>query len=375
MLRSLKMANKDIFVTKPSMPPLSEFLPYLEEIWERQVLTNGGPFHVRLEEELCRHLGVEHVSLFTNGTIALMTALKALDIDGEVITTPFSFVATSHSLVWNNLRPVFVDVAPDTLNLDPAKIRAAITPSTTAILAVHCYGHPCDVAAIQAVADEAGLRVVYDAAHAFGVRHQGHSLLRHGDLSVLSFHATKMFNTFEGGAIVSPSLEVKRRIDRLKNFGIIDETSVAEVGTNGKMSELNAAFGLLQLKHVDEYRARRREVDRLYRKTLQGIPGIRPLHAPRDGDNYSYFPIMVEPVCRIGRDGLYERLKENGIYSRRYFFPLISRFAPYNTLPSAAETNLPVATDAAQRVLCLPMSTDLVEADVRRIVGIIAAAG
>lgn len=368
------MANKDIFVTKPSMPPLSEFLPYLEEIWERQVLTNGGPFHVRLEEALCRYLGVEQVSLFTNGTIALMAALKALDIDGEVITTPFSFVATSHSLVWNNLRPVFVDVAPDTLNLDPAKIRAAITPRTTAILAVHCYGHPCDVAAIQAVADEANLRVIYDAAHAFDVRHQGLSLLRHGDLSVLSFHATKMFNTFEGGAIVSPSLEAKRRIDRLKNFGIIDETTVAEVGTNGKMSELNAAFGLLQLKHVDEYRAKRREVDRLYREMLQGILGIRPLHAPRDGDNYSYFPIMVDSACRIGRDGLYERLKENGIYSRRYFFPLISRFAPYNTLPSAAETNLPIATDAAQRVLCLPMSTDLVEADVCRIVEIISDA-
>lgn len=368
------MANKDIFVTKPSMPPLAEFLPYLEQIWDRQVLTNGGPFHVQLEEALCRYLGVEHVSLFTNGTIALMVALKALDVEGEVITTPFSFVATSHSLAWNNVQPVFVDVAPGTLNLDPAKIRAAITPRTTAILAVHCYGHPCDVAAIQAVADEAGLRVIYDAAHAFGVQTQGHSLLRHGDLSVLSFHATKMFNTFEGGAIISPSLEAKRRIDRLKNFGIVDETTILEVGTNGKMSELNAAFGLLQLKHVDNYRAKRRNVDYLYREMLQDIRGIRPLHAPRDGDNYSYFPVMVEPICRITRDVLYERLKENGIFSRRYFYPLISQFAPYNTLPSATDANLPVATEAARRVLCLPISTDLVEADVRRIVAIISDA-
>lgn len=362
----------NIYVTKPSIPPLSEFIPYLEEIWDRQILTNCGPLHAKLEEELCRYLGVKYVSLFNNGTIALMVALKALEIEGEVITTPFSFIATSHSLLWNGLQPVFVDISPDTLNLDPNKINAAITPRTSAIFPVHCYGHPCDVTAIEKVASEAGLPVIYDAAHAFGVHYEGQSLLRHGDLSVLSFHATKIFNTFEGGAIVCSSWETKQRIDRLKNFGIVDETTVAGVGMNGKMSELNAAFGLLQLKYVETYLARRRDIDTLYRDLLSNIDGIRPAHDTRDGDNFSYFPVIVDSSSGFSRDSLYEHLKTNGVFSRRYFYPLISEHAPYNTLPSADAAQLPVATDVAQRILCLPIYPSLADADVYRIVELIS---
>jgi len=368
------MLMNNIYVTKPSMPPLSEFLPYLEEIWDNQILTNGGPFHAQLEESLCKYLGVDYISLFNNGTIALMVALKALGIEGEVITTPFTFIATSHSLLWNGLHPVFVDISPETLNLNPEKISAAITPKTSAIFPVHCYGHPCDVTAIEKVASQAGLPVIYDAAHAFGVRIEGQSLLRRGDLSVLSFHATKIFNTFEGGAIVCSSWETKQRIDRLKNFGIVDETVVAGVGMNGKMSEINAAFGLLQLKYVDEYRAKRQNLDTLYRKLLHGIDGIRPAHSAREGGNYSYFPIITEPSYGFSRDFLYERLKNNGIFSRRYFYPLISEIAPYNNLPSAAAVQLPIANDTAQRILCLPIYPDLSEAEVSRIVKIISEA-
>lgn len=260
--------DRNIFVTKPTLPPLEEFIPYLREIWDSRILTNSGPFHTRLEEELCRHLGVEHISLFTNGTIALVSALQALRTTGEVITTPYSFVATSHALLWNGIKPVFVDVAENTLNLDPRRIEAAITPQTTAILPVHCYGHPCDVDAIQKIADNYNLEVIYDAAHAFGVQVQDGSILNYGDLSVLSFHATKVFNTFEGGAVVCRDAKSKTRVDNLKNFGHVGEVTVVESGINGKMSEFNAALGLLQLKYIDRALAGRKEIDSAYRARL-----------------------------------------------------------------------------------------------------------
>ena len=284
-----------IYVAQPYLPPLEEFIPYLEKIWETKKLTNGGPFHQQLEKALCEFLGVEHIALFTNGTIALVTALQALRITGEVITTPYSFVATAHSLLWNGIRPVFVDIDPETLNLDPARIEAAITPQTTAIMPVHCYGRPCDVDAIQAIADNYNLRVIYDAAHAFGVRLPSGSVLTHGDLSVLSFHATKVFTTFEGGAIVCRDAKTKQRIDHLKNFGFVDEVTVVAPGINGKMSEWNAALGLLQLKYFDQAIARRKEIDAIYREQLSGVSGIRCLPEPDEGlGNYAYFPILVE---------------------------------------------------------------------------------
>lgn len=365
-------SERDIFVTQPSLPPLDEFIPYLRQIWENKVLTNGGPFHQELEQALCDHLGVEHISLFTNGTIALVTALQALGVEGEVITTPYSFVATSHSVLWNSLSPVFVDVDPRTLNLDPEKIEAAITPRTTAIVPVHCYGHPCDVDAIQAIADRHGLRVIYDAAHAFGVEDAGGSILRHGDLSVLSFHATKVFNTFEGGAIVSSSAEMKTRVDQLKNFGHVGETSVVAPGINGKMSEFNAALGLLQLKYVDDAIARRGHIDNHYREQLAAVPGIEPLgNAGETVANFSYFPVLVGDDYPLSRDELYLKLKESGVHPRRYFYPLISEFPMYRELPSAAAANLPVATAAAPRILCLPIYPDLDLATVDRIIGLI----
>lgn len=366
------MKKEDIFVTKPSLPELEEFLPYLKKIWDTKVLTNKGPLHEELEEELCKYLGVNYVSLFTNGTLALVTALQALNITGEVITTPFSFVATTHSLIWSDARPVFVDIDPETLNLDPRKIEAAITSKTTAILAVHCYGFPCDVDAIQLIANKHNLKVIYDAAHAFGVKCHCDSLLGHGDLSVLSFHATKVFNTFEGGAIVSQTAHMKERIDQLKNFGIVNETEVVSVGLNGKMSEFNAALGLVQLKHVDWAIAQRAQIDRLYRNGLRGVRGIRLLGAKQIKPNYSYFPILVQREYPYTRDELYERLKARGIHSRRYFYPLISNLEPYRDVPSAHLSNLPVATSAAEQVLCLPIYPDLSITEVDNIVDIIS---
>jgi len=352
--------KKPIYVTQPYLPPLEEFIPYLEKIWDNKVLTNGGPFHQQLEQALCEYLGVAHISLFTNGTIALVTALQALRITGEVITTPYSFVATSHSLLWNGIKPVFVDIDANTLNLDPAKIEAAITPQTTAIMPVHCYGHPCDVDAIQKIADNYNLKIIYDAAHAFGVKDEQGSILRHGDISVLSFHATKVFNTFEGGAIVCPDAKTKQRVDQLKNFGIVDESTVVAPGINGKMSEFNAALGLLQLKYVDQAIARRKKIDAAYREQLKNVKGIRCLQdAGEKIANYSYFPILVEADYPISRDDLYQRLKDNGIHPRRYFYPLISEFPMYRGLSSAHRGNLPVATAAAQQVLCLPIYPDL----------------
>jgi dTDP-4-amino-4,6-dideoxygalactose transaminase len=349
-----------IFVTRPTLPPLEEFLPYLQQIWDSRVLTNIGPFHQQLEAQLCRHLGVPEIALFTNGTIALVAALQVLGIRDEVITTPFSFVATSHSLLWNGARPVFVDVDERTLNLDPRRIEEAITPRTTAILPVHCYGHACDVEAIRAIAQKHGLKVIYDAAHAFGVQDAGGSLLRHGDLSVLSFHATKVFNTFEGGAIVCPDAQAKTAIEYLKNFGHMGEDKVVALGINGKMSEFNAALGLVQLRHVDEAIAQRQAIDAAYRERLREVPGIRCL-APSGETvpNYAYFPILVGPEAPRDRDAIYEGLKARGIHPRRYFYPLISEFPMYRDLPSAQPSNLPAATVATRRVLCLPIYPDL----------------
>ena len=354
------------------MPALAEFIPYLESIWENRILTNGGPFHQQLEQALCEYLGVQQLALFSNGTLALVTALQSLRISGEVITTPYSFVATAHSLLWNGIKPVFVDINPNTLNLDPAKIEAAITPHTTAIMPVHCYGHPCDVSTIQKIADNYNLRVIYDAAHAFGVQDDGGGVMRHGDLSVLSFHATKVFNTFEGGAIVCPDARTKQRIDQLKNFGFVDEVTVVAPGINGKMSEINAAFGLLQLRHVDDLISMRQRIDEAYRQGLNGIKGVRCLQDQMEKvSNYSYFPILVDSDYPITRDALYQQLRNNNIFARRYFYPLISDFPMYRGLPSASRENLPVASRVAESVLCLPIYPDLGIDQIQRIIGII----
>jgi dTDP-4-amino-4,6-dideoxygalactose transaminase len=362
------MSDKQIFVTQPDLPPLDDFLPYLRKIWDSKQLTNGGPFHQQLEAALCEYLGVEHLALFSNGTLALVTALQALRITGEVITTPYSFVATTHSLLWNGIKPVFVDIDPLTLNLNPAGIEAAITPQTTAIMPVHVYGQPCDTAAIQRIADNYNLRVIYDAAHAFGVRDEGGSVLRHGDLAVLSFHATKVFNTFEGGAIICPDAKTKQRIDHLKNFGFVDEVTVVAPGINGKMSEINAAFGMLQLQHVSKALERRREIAALYRHGLAGVEGISCLGSRTSITNNSYFPVLVEADYPLQRDVLYERLKSRGIHGRRYFYPLITDFPMYRGLPSAGRDKLPVAAAAAAKVLCLPIYPSLSNEDVMRVI-------
>lgn len=358
---------KNIYVTQPTLPPLDEFIPYLEKIWENKILTNGGAFHQQLEQALCDYLGVKHLALFTNGTIALITALQALRITGEVITTPYSFVATAHSLLWNGIKPVFVDIDPISLNLDPAKIEAAITPQTTAIMPVHCYGYPCDVERIQAIADNYNLKVIYDAAHAFGVKNKHGGILNYGDLSVLSFHATKVFNTFEGGAIVCPDEKTKRRIDHLKNFGFVDEVTVVAAGINGKMSEINAAFGLLQLSGIDEALTKRQVIDARYREALAGIGGIRCAESGPHIANYAYFPIFVEK----NRDALYDKLKENGIFGRRYFYPLISDFPMYRGYPSAAPSNLPIARKTAEEVICLPIYSALDYIEQERVINLI----
>lgn len=368
------MSDRPIYVTQPHLPPLEEFMPLLAQIWESRHLTNSGPFHHQLEQELCKYLGVPHIALFTNATIALVTALQAMRVTGEVITTPYSFVATSHSLLWNGIKPVFVDIDPHTLNLDPAQIEAAITPQTTAIMPVHCYGTPCDVAGIQRIADAHGLKVLYDAAHAFGVKDAEGSILNHGDMSVLSFHATKVFNTFEGGAIVCRDAETKRRVDQLKNFGFVDEVTVVEAGINGKMSEFNAALGLLQLKGVDVALAQRHAIGMLYRKLLKDVVGIDCLPIqPHVTTNYSYFPIFVRSDYPLSRDALFEKIRSNGVFCRRYFYPLISDFPMYRGLPSASPVGLPVATRAAQEVICLPIYPGLTETQIRHIAELIRA--
>jgi dTDP-4-amino-4,6-dideoxygalactose transaminase len=361
-----------IYVTQPFLPPLEAFIPYLQQIWDNKILTNGGPFHQQLEQALCDYLGVKHLALFANGTIALITALQSLRITGEVITTPYSFVATAHSLLWNGIKPVFVDINPTTLNLDPDRIEAAITPQTTAIMPVHCYGRPCDVVRIQKIADDYGLKVIYDAAPAFGVQGHEGSVLNHGDLSVLSFHATKVFNTFEGGAIVCPDAKTKRHIDHLKNFGFVDEVTVVAAGINGKMSEINAAFGLLQLKSIDTALQRRKVIDARYRAGLVDIAGIHCLSDTGEKvSNYAYFPILVQTEYPLSRDALYQKLQDNGICARRYFYPLISDFPMYRGMPSAAHANLPVARRTAEQVICLPIYPALSDEQVDFIIELI----
>jgi dTDP-4-amino-4,6-dideoxygalactose transaminase len=361
-----------LYVTQPDLPPLEEVVAYLERIWERKILTNGGPLHEEFEAALRDYLGVPHVSLFTNATIALLAGLKALDITGEVITTPYSFVATGHALLWNGLTPVFVDIDPVTLNLDPALLEAAITKRTTAIMPVHCYGNPCDVDAIGAVAEAHGLKVLYDAAHAFGVDVTGGSLLAHGDLSVVSFHATKVFHTFEGGAVISRDAARKRHVDRLKNFGFVDETTVVATGINGKMNEFQAAMGLVQLRYVDAAIARRAAIASRYRERLRDVPGIECVpEAGQRRATYGYFPILVGDGYALARDALYGRLREHGVMARRYFFPLISDFPMYRHLPSAARERLPVAADRSDRILCLPIYPALADDDVERVADLV----
>jgi dTDP-4-amino-4,6-dideoxygalactose transaminase len=368
----MKPSEKPIYVTQPFLPPLEDFQPYLEQIWESKWLTNAGPFHQELEKKLADYLGIEHLALFANGTLALVIALQSLRITGEVITTPFSFVATAHSLLWNGIKPVFVDIHPETFNLDPEKIEAAITPHTTAILPVHVYGKPCDIEKIQNIVDIYGLKVIYDAAHAFGVSYKGESILNHGDLSTLSFHATKVFNTFEGGAIICPDAKTKKRIDDLKNFGYAGEVTVVAPGINAKMNEIQAAFGLLQLKHINKAIDRRREIDSLYREQLSSAAGIFCPSLPSDTIyNYAYFPILIEKEYPLLRDQLYEKLRQHNIYARRYFYPLISEFPMYRGLPSAARSNLPVAIKAADQILCLPIYPALENESIARIISII----
>jgi dTDP-4-amino-4,6-dideoxygalactose transaminase len=359
----------NIYVTQPDLPPLEDFIPYLQEIWDRKILTNCGPFHEQLEAELARYLGVEHLSLFTNGMMALVTMLQALRISGEVITTPYSFVATAHALHWNGIKPVFVDVDPLTGNMDPLKIEAAITPQTTAIMPVHVYGTPCDNAEISRIANVYGLKVVYDAAHAFGVRQNGESICQYGDMSALSFHATKVFNTFEGGAIISHDAEMKRRINYLKNFGFADEVTVVAPGTNAKMSEVQAAMGLAQLKRVDNAIAARKSIAEKYRAAFAGVNGIRCLQTPADTQlNFSYFPIFLDKEFGMNRDQLFAKLRASGIIARRYFYPLISEFPSYRGLASARRENLPNAFRLAESVLCLPIYPALSEQDQQRVV-------
>ena len=363
------MEKETITVTSPLLPDLGEFTELLKQIWESKWITNNGSFHRRLEEELASYLKVPYVSLFTNGTLPLITALQALRVTGEVITTPYSFVATTHALWWNGIKPVFVDIDPATGNIDPDKIEAAITPKTTAIMPVHVYGKPCDVRRIQEIADKYGLKVIYDAAHAFGVEVDGESILNAGDMSTLSFHATKVYNTIEGGAMVMHDEQTKRRIDYLKNFGFAGETEVVAPGINSKMDEVRAAYGLLNLRQVDAAIEARRRVAVRYREALRGVEGIAFWDdMPGVKHNYSYFPIFVDAAqYGMTRDELYTKMKGQGVLGRRYFYPLISDFTTYRGLPSATRENLPVATKMAESVICLPMHHVLTEFDVERI--------
>ena len=354
--------KKRIFVTKPSLPDLDELIPYLRDIWSSGWLTNEGKYHRQFEHDLSKFLRVRYISLFSNGTQALITALQAMRITGEVITTPYSFVATTHSLWWNNIKPVFVDIEPEFCNLDPEKIEAAITPQTTAILPVHVYGNPCKVERIQDIADIYGLKVIYDSAHAFGVKYKGQSILEYGDLSVLSFHATKVFTTCEGGAIVCHDEKTKKRLGYLRNFGFAGETKVIAHGINSKMNEMQAALGLLQLKYHNQNIEKRKVISEIYRRELKDIKGLFFLPEPADTQsNYAYFPIFVDKGYGIHRDKLYEKLKTHGIYGRRYFYPLISNFPTYRSLKSADKDNLPVANDIAKKVICLPIYPGLNE--------------
>ena len=362
--------KKEIKVISPLLPDLKDFIPYLEDIWDRQWLTNNGHYHQELEKALCAYLKVPYISLFTNGTLPLMAALQALRITGEVITTPYSFVATTHSLWWNGVKTVFVDVDPLTGNMDPDKIEAAITPKTTAIMPVHVYGNPCDTDRIKEIADKYGLKVIYDAAHAFGVEVDGSSVLNAGDISTLSFHATKVFNTVEGGALICHSKEMKQRIDYLKNFGFAGETTVVAPGINGKMDEIRSAYGLLNLQQVDAAIEARKQIAITYREGLKDVNGIRCLY-DMEGvrHNYAYFPIFIDAeTYGMSRDELYFKMREDGVFARRYFYPLISELPAYKGLASARRENLPVANQLAESVICLPMYHNLAVEDAMRIV-------
>lgn len=364
------MVNKLITVTSPLLPDLDEFVDSLKDIWDKRWITNNGEYHQRLEKALSDYLKVPYVSLFTNGTLPLITALLALRITGEVITTPYSFVATTHALWWNGVKPVFVDIDPTTGNLDPEKIEAAITPQTTAIMPVHVYGQPCRVKEIQDIADKYGLKVIYDAAHAFGVEVNGESILSAGDLSTLSFHATKVFNTIEGGAMVMKDAKTKQRIDYLKNFGFANEVEVVAPGINSKMDEVRAAYGLLNLQLVDKAIEARHQVAVRYREALKNVEGITVWQdMPGVRHNYSYFPIFVdEKKYGMTRDELYFKMKSHNVYGRRYFYPLISTFSTYRGLPSANRENLPNAYRMADEVICLPMYHSLTNEDVERVI-------
>lgn len=362
--------KKVITVTSPLLPDLDEFNELLKDIWNRKWITNNGHYHQELEKALCEYLKVPYISLFTNGTLPLITALQALRITGEVITTPYSFVATTHSLWWNGIKPVFVDIDPATGNIDPDKIEAAITPKTTAIMPVHVYGKPCDVKRIQEIADKYGLKIIYDAAHAFGVEVNGESILKAGDMSTLSFHATKVYNTIEGGALVMHDEQTKKRIDYLKNFGFAGETEVVAPGINSKMDEMRSAYGLLNLRQVDKAIEARHQVAVKYREALRDVPGITFFDdMPGVKHNYSYFPIFVDAEqYGMTRDELYFKMKEHGVLGRRYFYPLISTFSTYRGLESATRENLPNAYKMADEVICLPMHHALSEEDIERII-------
>jgi dTDP-4-amino-4,6-dideoxygalactose transaminase len=370
------MPHNPIYVTQPFIPPLGEFEPYLKEIWQNKWLTNQGPFHDKLEKALCEYLGVKYISLFANGTLALITALQALDIKGEVITTPFSFVATTHALWWNGITPVFVDIEENSCNLDPLKIEAAITSKTSAILPVHVYGNPCNIDGIQSIANKHHIKVVYDAAHAFGVKQKNVSVCNFGDLSILSFHATKIFNTFEGGAIVSHTPEMKEHIDFLKNFGYNGELTVVGPGINAKMNEIQAAFGLLHLKYMEEIIEKRKTISNRYRSSLTEVDGISFIDTEEfTRNNYAYFPIFIkESNFGMARDEVNEIFKQNQVFGRRYFYPLISQFPVYKDLPSANPMNLQVAEKKAGQVYCLPIYPDLSLTEVDRICEIIIKA-
>lgn len=367
------MIDKPIYVTSPLLPSLEDFTFLLKEIWESKMLTNNGNFHQKLEEELAKYLKVPYLSLFTNGTLPLITALQAMRITGEVITTPFSFVATTHSLWWNGIKPVFVDIEPETCNLDPSKIEAAITPRTTAIMPAHVYGKPCKTKEIQEIANKYGLKVIYDAAHAFGVKINGESILNFGDMATLSFHATKVYNTLEGGALIVHDEQTKKRIDYLKNFGFASETEVVAPGINSKVDEVRAAYGLLNLKQVDHAINSRRKVAIRYRDELQGVKGITFFNdIPGVRHNYSYFPIFINAEeYGMTRDELYFKMKEHNVFGRRYFYPLISTFSTYRGLDSANPDNLPIATQMSNNVICLPMHHALSENEVEYILQII----
>lgn len=365
--------DKQITVTSPLLPNLEEFNLMLKEIWNSKWITNNGQFHQQLEQNLAEYLGVPYVSLFTNGTLPLLTALQALRVTGEVITTPYSFVATTHCIWWSGCKPVFVDIDPATGNIDPDKIEAAITPKTTAIMPVHVYGKPCDTQRIQEIADKYGLRVIYDAAHAFGVKVDGESILNAGDVSTLSFHATKVYNTLEGGAMIMQDKEMKKRVDYLKNFGFAGETEVIAPGINSKVDEVRAAYGILNLRQVDAAIEARHQVAIKYREALRPVDGISFMDdMPGVRHNYSYFPIFVDAEkYGMTRDELYFKMKEQNVLSRRYFYPLISEFSTYRGLPSATKENLPNAHKMADSVICLPMHHALGEDDIERILKLI----